>query len=57
MPKELGGVIPEAEMIDELRGIVKQNEEALKLSTNFEIDLAKMSKFEKPGSFRKLNTD
>lgn len=57
MPKEFGGEIPEAEMIDEFRGIMEQNEEALKLRYNFEIDLTKMSKFEKPGSFRKLNID
>lgn len=37
MLKELGGVIHEDEMIDELCGIVKQNEEALNLSFNFEI--------------------
>lgn len=57
MPKELGGEIPEAKMIDEFHGIMEQNEEALKLRYNFEIDLAEMSKFEKPGSFRTLNID
>lgn len=57
MPKELGGEIPEAEMIDEFRGMMEQNEEALKLRYNFEIDLAEMSNFEKPGSFRTLNID
>ena len=57
MPKELGGEIPEAEMIEEFRGIMKQNEEANKMIYDFKIDSNEMFQFEKPGSFRTLNID
>ncbi|CAO1410958.1 unnamed protein product [Diamesa serratosioi] len=57
MPKELGGEIPEVEMIEEFRKIQNKNEEALRLTYNFEIDSNEMSELEKPGSFRTLNID
>lgn len=59
LPKELGGEIPETEIIENFAKTFENNFDRLKTLNNFEIDLDKltMDAVESVGSFRKLEID
>lgn len=62
LPKEYGGIISEAVMMEEFTRLVELNDETLKRTLDIEIDLTKIQKqqtsqIEVVGSFRKLEID
>jgi CRAL/TRIO domain len=61
LPKEFGGEVPEAEIIEKFIECFEKNEDKLKVTNCFEIDLEKLAvdgdEMESVGSFRKLEID
>lgn len=62
LPKEYGGTIPEAVMMEQFGQLVELNDDNIKKSLDYEIDTTKIpqhqsTETEVVGSFRKLDID